>query len=246
MSVADFARRFELEGCFNFRDLGGYRTTDGCRTAWRRLFRSDGLQRLSETDLASLGELGLSTVVDLRSSDEAARLPGRHPPSALSYRNLPLLEVLPDVEAYRAWTDPAVVSEHYLEMLEQGASSIAAALEVLGDPGSYPVVFHCAVGKDRTGVLAAVVLGLLDVVDDDVVADFVESRQAVNLMIERVKAEASEPIHPGRLAALDAVEADTMVGFLTGVRDIYGSFSGYAQRIGVAAAVPRLRELLLG
>ncbi len=63
-------RLVELEGCFNFRDLGGYETTDGRTVRWRRLFRSDGLHRLTEGDLEDLAELGLATVIDLRTVAE--------------------------------------------------------------------------------------------------------------------------------------------------------------------------------
>ncbi len=72
------ARALTFEGCVNFRDLGGYRTADGSEIGWRRLFRADGLHRLTEADRAQLVDLGVATVIDLRTVDEAEQR-GRFP-----------------------------------------------------------------------------------------------------------------------------------------------------------------------
>jgi protein-tyrosine phosphatase len=233
-----------LEGCLNFRDLGGYESVEGGRVVERSLFRSDSLSRLTDLDVELLSELGIASVIDLRSPDEVTRLPGRRPASTRLH-HLPVFELLPDVATYVTWVDPAVVSQHYLDMLEEGASSFAAALDVLSDPRSYPAMFHCAVGKDRTGVLAAVVLGLLGVAPADIVSDYVKSESAMQIVIGRLRNEATEELHPGRLAALTAVDASIMEGFITGVTDRYGSFDQLARHLGHPNASLRLREALV-
>jgi len=234
-----------LEGCLNFRDLGGYPAAGGRSVPWRTLCRSDALHRLTDADTAALGEMGLATVIDLRSHDELERLPG--PPRApwLAH-HLPIHETLPDPDTYLAWADPAAVSLDYLDMLEEGAASLARCLGLLCEPATYPVLFHCAVGKDRTGVVAALVLGLLGVGTEDIVADYVQSAPAVEVMVERLVRTGPEPPRPAQLAALGAVEATIMEGFLAGLADRYGSFSGYAEAVGVPEAGPGIRLAVLG
>lgn len=238
-------RRLELEGCLNFRDLGGYVTGDGRQIGWRRLFRADGLHRLTDADLEVLGGIGISSIVDLRSADEVERLPDRQPPCALTHRNFPVIDLLPDPGSYEAWVDPTYVTEHYLDMLEYGANSYRQALEILCEPGSYPAVFHCAVGKDRTGVLAAVVLGLLDVDASEIAADYAQSGPAMKIFIERMRETAPDQVTPGRLAALSAADASIMEGLIEGVIQRYGSFVGYARHIGVTEDAVGLRRALL-
>ena len=84
------ARRLPIDGCVNFRDLGGYQVADGRRVRWRRLFRADGLNRLSDEDQLLLSGLGLATVIDLRTLDEAEQR-GSFPVDALpvAYHSLP-------------------------------------------------------------------------------------------------------------------------------------------------------------
>jgi protein-tyrosine phosphatase len=92
-------RALELEGCVNFRDLGGYRTSDGGTIRWRQLLRADGLHKLTEADRRQLIELGLATVIDLRTVDEAEQR-GRFPVDVVpvTYIDLPLFDVLPTTE----------------------------------------------------------------------------------------------------------------------------------------------------
>lgn len=238
-------RWLELEGCLNFRDLGGYVTSDGRRIGWRRLFRADGLHRLTDADVEVLDGIGIATVIDLRSAEEVERLPGRRPPSVLGHHNFPVIDLLPDPDSYEAWVDPAFVTEHYLDMLEYGADSYRQALEILCDPSSYPAVFHCAVGKDRTGVLAAVVLGLSGVDGPDIAADYAQSGPAMKIFIERMRETAPDQVTPGRLAALSAADASIMEGLIEGVTRRYGSFEGYARRLGVTEDAAGLRRALL-
>jgi protein-tyrosine phosphatase len=86
-------RHIALSGCFNFRDLGGYRTLEGGHLRWRRLFRADGLTKLDEVDCAALSELGLVTVIDLRTTSEVDQR-GRFPTETVEveYHHLPLTE----------------------------------------------------------------------------------------------------------------------------------------------------------
>jgi protein-tyrosine phosphatase len=158
-----------------------------------------------------------------------------------------MLDVLPDRTTYPAWVDTSYVADRYLGMLEKGADAVANALAILADPAAYPAVFHCAAGKDRTGLLAAVVLGLLDVSDEDIIADYALSQQAMTRMLAWLRAERPEIREQieGSAAAIVAAEPDTMSLLLGRLRDRYGSFAGYADSIGSGHAVSQLQDALL-
>jgi hypothetical protein len=257
-SGADTTRHIELAGCFNFRDLGGYRTVDGRVTRWRRLFRADGLDALEDGDREALAGLGIRTVIDLRTDMEATRRLTTEPgeddaPRAVgtfpgaTYHHLPLTEVLPGEEDAPHWEDPRFVSERYGGMLRDGSASVVHALRLLSSSDRLPAVFHCSVGKDRTGVLAAVVLGLLGVPDDVIVDDYTLSRRAMIRLLGVLRQrypDASEIVDRYEPVIL-SVEPASMEGFLAEVRARHGSFEQLALDLGVTDVAARLREELL-
>lgn len=241
-------RTVELQGCCNFRDLGGYPTVDGRRTRWRRLFRADGLAQLTEPDLEVLEEIGMRSVIDLRTELEVEAR-GRYQPHAphVVYHHLPLTDTLPGAEQTPEWGDTGFVVRRYASMLGDGTASVAAALTLLADPANLPAVFHCSVGKDRTGVLAAVVLGLLGVPDEVIVDDYALSADAMVRVLERLQAEypdAAEVVDRFAPVIL-SVEPASMTGFLQAVHERYDSFEGLAAELGLGDAVTRLRAELL-
>ena len=240
------ARRVELEGAFNLRDLGGYRTASGGRIRWRRLFRSDSLHRLTEADVAALADLGVHTVIDLRTGEEV-RERGSFD-GTTQYHHLPLIDQLRSRDAVNTtYTDPARVTARYLEILDEGRAQMAEVLTLLTDEATYPAVFHCAAGRDRTGVVAATVLGLLGVADEDIVADYVLSQEAMERLLEHLRAE-----HPDAGEELDRVGpglvslfGEAIMGLLNAVRDRFGSFEAYAEALGVPNAVAALHAALV-
>ena len=244
----DAERRIQLEGAFNFRDLGGYPAADGRRVAWRRLFRADGLARLTDGDLARLDDLGIATVVDLRTPMELERAPTPAVPSSPDVHHLPMFDVLPDEEELPDWVDARFLIGRYSQMLDDGRNAVAEAIRVLASPGAVPAVFHCTAGKDRTGILAAVVLGLLGVPDESIVADYELSRDAMVQFLEHLRATLREEQRAGldrREDAILAARPEVMAGLLDHVRSAYGSFEGLASAFGAGDAVEPLRAALL-
>jgi protein-tyrosine phosphatase len=240
-------RRLPLSGCFNFRDMGGYPTVDGRHVRWRRLFRADGLARLSYADHWTLSGLGLATVIDLRSPREIAERGCFEATGDVSYYHLPMTSTMPGDEELAAWNDPAFVAARYLTMLLEGADAVSRSLQVLAELPSYPAVFHCSAGKDRTGILAAVVLGLLGVPDEIITGDYMLSREAMVQMLAWMRQE-----HPDAGDALEhytsallSVEPESIQGFLNGVRREFGSFDGLAGALGVENLLSELRAVLL-
>jgi protein-tyrosine phosphatase len=232
------------EGCCNLRDLGGHRTTTGARVRHGRLLRSDSLVAASPGDRARLTRLKLATVIDLRSVAEV-ELIGRYCDEAVAYHNLPLGSV--DGVTEVRWDDAEEVAAHYLELVIAGRQSISAALAVLTDPSAYPAAIHCTLGKDRTGVVVALVLSLLSVADDDIVADYAASRIGAERLAARFRTQLAD--HPellrSVLAALLACHPATMHCFLAKLRDQFGSIEGYVEELGLSSAIGYLRVALL-
>ena len=163
-----------VETVFNFRDIGGYATAHShVRTG--QVYRADSLVC---APAATLAGLGIKTVVDLRSAAEVTSHGGFQPTAAVAYAHCPVAHTPWDDQAATAGTVQAFLAERYLEIADTGRSGICQALTLLADPSRRPLVFHCRAGKDRTGVLVALLLSLLGVSDGDIDADYALSNTA--------------------------------------------------------------------
>jgi protein-tyrosine phosphatase len=133
--------------------------------------------------LSTFGRVRLGTVIDLRSRSEVT-LAGRFWDHHVRYHNLPLGDPLAEA-ATVGWSNPEQVAIHYLELLLASDESIGEALAVLTDPAAYPAVIHCSVGKDRTGILVAVLLSLVGVDDGDVAIGYLRAALLESCISER-------------------------------------------------------------
>jgi protein-tyrosine phosphatase len=247
MKVMEITDRFlALVGAYNFRDLGGYPTIDGRVTATGRLFRSDSLHGLTQGDLELLRQLNLGGVIDLRTSAEVERS-GRGLLAEEPIRYLHasvLLEEGGESAGAPTMDNPG---ERYLWYLDVGPQALVAALTMVADPDSYPLVFHCTAGKDRTGVLAALVLDILGVRPEVIVEDYMLTATRLDLIragLRRVPAyqEQVEQIPAARLL----MQASAMEHFLTQVHERYGGAQAWALDAGVTPqSVGRISTLLL-
>ena len=241
-------RRLELEACFNVRDLGGYPTADGGQVRWRTLYRADGLHRMTEGDAQRVRGLGIRTVIDLRTAGEVATR-GRVPvePLGVSYHHLPMIDVVWDPSEVPEPVPDDFVFGKYLEMLAVGERCIAQALHVLADPDGHPAVFHCAAGKDRTGILAAVVLSVLGVPDEVIVEDYALSQSAMEPMMAWYRANVADiDTKKQPPSVFLAAEHATMASLLDHVRDRHGGMEAYVSTLGVGPdVIARLREALV-
>ena len=249
MSALEIPRVLALEAAYNFRDLGGYAAPGRRVTRWRTLFRADGLHRLTVADMGVMEEIGLRTVIDLRTADELVER-GRFPLDVhpVGYHHVSLMDVIWDPGQAPAETSGAPVADfllhRYIEMIDGAGARIGDIFAILADPHALPAVFHCAAGKDRTGILAALLLSSLGVVDDDVVADYALTGEAVPRMLAAWKAAAAanppvEGVAPATPtpAAFLAAEPDAMAGLLTLIREVHGSTRQYVRTLGVSDAV---------
>ena len=224
-------RIIALEGAVNFRDLGGYPAAPGTRTRWRTFFRADGLGELTETDLDVVRDLGIRTVIDLRSGDELERSRFDVDAHPVAFFHFPFIEELPDAEEFQR--RPGLLGTQYLDMVTGAGPQILGALEVLAQPEALPAVFHCTAGKDRTGVLSAIVLSLLGVDEPTVVADYALSGVAMRAL--RAKLVRKYPEGRDTIENMDEVfSADPaqMEQLLDYVRAEHGSVEAYVDGLG--------------
>ena len=189
-------RWIELDGAVNVRDLGGLPTADGRTTTTGVLLRSDNLQGLSDADVQRLvGELGLQTVLDLRTPAEVdGEGPGPLVEHGLRHVNVNLIPGW-DPRSYDAARvvphekrEDGDLSHFYLGYLDEAGPEVVQALAALADPASGTVVVHCAAGKDRTGVICALALVVAGVPRETVVADYALTGERILAIRERLVA----------------------------------------------------------
>ena len=163
-------RRVPFEGATNFRDLGGYRTGTGATVRWRKVFRADSLHGLGPDDLVRYEALGLRAVYDLRGEVERQERPdpveSRHLPVSGRPADAPPAEGLTGDDGER------ILRDLYVGLIEHAAVLIGQLFTGLAADDGLPAVFHCHAGKDRTGVVAALLLEALGVDREAILDDY--------------------------------------------------------------------------
>lgn len=153
-----------LDGANNTRDIGGYVTRDGRRVRWKAVYRSGELSRLTPAGCDAFGALGIHRVVDFRNRLVSSPLFGGDAVCVFEAAPVDLLAVNSDD------TDPSVPA--YVLTVRNNAGSYRGAFELLADPGNLPLLYHCAAGKDRAGIMTALLLTLLGVDRETVMAEY--------------------------------------------------------------------------
>jgi protein-tyrosine phosphatase len=236
----------DLEGAHNVRDLGGL-SADGGRTRAHILLRSDALHELTVNDVGHLvDDVGLAHVVDLRSESERLER-GRGALGSTTVRYTELQVIGPDVLARRAETRAAsfaaglpparILSDGYLELLDLGAPAFAQAFAAINAPGGVPALVHCAIGKDRTGVLIALLLDAAGVDRAEIVADYARSGERMAPIIARWNAQGPSVGLTEQLAAFTAMAVpETMEHVLDELHSRWGGAAGYLEGHGQTAS----------
>ena len=244
MTATPHSRWLPVPGCVNFRDLGGYPNRSGQTVRWRRLFRSDALQDIPP-DAAPFvtRELAVKLVVDLRNTDEAQR-DGRGPlpDMGAQYRHFPLLEE----RGFPPFTGGDVVerlSTTYQWLVHNSGPRVAAAINAIAAADGNAAVFHCSAGKDRTGLLAALILEVLGVDPETIKSDYLLTNQAVDGILRRIK--AMQPQASPTTQSL-AAQPIAFQRFHDTLHQEYGGAEPYLQRHGVTPeTLNQLRRNLL-
>ncbi len=241
----EWSRLLDWEGGLNARDLGGYATEDGRETRWGAVVRSAALGALTEAGRAALADYGVRTIVDLRLPDELEREPnpfaepGDH---GIVYTNVSIIDP--------AAAPPDAVStlaEDYLQMLDRYGHGVAQAMAAIARAPEGGVLVHCAAGKDRTGLISALLLGLAGVPAETIATDY-----ALTAELLRPRDEDWLEHGPGERAEREAIlarfapTAEVMLEVLEGLDRRYGGVERYLLAAGVSPAdLDRLRDRLV-
>jgi protein-tyrosine phosphatase len=247
-----YSRHLRFKSVTNFRDIGGYRTRKGHTVAWRRVFRSGEFARITRADFNRLmKEIGPAAVVDLRSKTEVERQGiGLLSEADIKYHNISFIADGGDRKAdERRYEKFKNMGEFYLDFIprKEYGRQIILALEVIAEPGNHPLIFNCAVGKDRTGILAAVLLSVLGVKDEDIIEDYSLSGPYMEEILKHISDDPK--LEEGAKALPDffwKASPESMAMLLNTLRKDYGSVEGYLEFMGgEPSLIERLGTALL-
>jgi protein-tyrosine phosphatase len=230
-------RLVPLESTFNFRDLGGYRTSNGQRVKWGRIFRSDALSRLTDADREYLKRMGLKMVCDLRSRAETEKAPDLLPEDgSLAYLHLPIqtgeMNFVTAMEKIKkgdaSWLTEDYMVKGYLKNLEEFPQIWGEIFHTLLQKDRLPLVFHCTGGKDRAGTCAALFLSVLGVPDQTIVYDHQLSNLYIAGLLTNVNKQLTKyGVDPKRLEPYFTAPLDGIKALLAHLRHEYGSAENY-------------------
>jgi protein-tyrosine phosphatase len=238
------ARHLPLSGTYNVRDLGGYEADGGRVTRWRVLFRADALHRLDDAARSTLGAIGVRTVLDLRSDEEVQRAPDQLDGLGLRMLHRPLYAPRTVI----ATVPRRTLGEAYLALIDERPHALADAVRELAAPGALPAIVHCTAGKDRTGMVTALVLSALGVDHDVVVSDFEMTRRFLEgaFREELTSASAARGISADRIVDMLSIDPALIVSFLRRIYETFGDTRTFLGHYGMTdEEFTRLDDCLL-
>ena len=246
------ARVIHLDGTTNTRDIGGYQTSDMGTLRWGQIIRSDKLSRLTANDFHKLEEMGVKTVIDLRTNKEHKQSPtvweGDNPPR---FFHFPVGDVNNDwFRAQRAmmrknrFTQKQSMKhmvEGYEMIAEEGTSSYQNLMEVVLDESNWPVLIHCTAGKDRSGVAVALILEALGVDRETIMDEYLLTNRYSRVEEKAVilSKQSKKASMGSRTPSADAwkpivgVDAKMLEAFYASVDEKYGSMDTFLTELGV-------------
>lgn len=213
-------RDLDWEGCFNVRDLGGFPTKEGGRTRPGSIVRADGLNRLTDKGWAALADFGIRTVIDMRNDDELDPDLAARPETVETLHAA--LDDIEDREFWdHVWANELDGSPLYFRLfLERKPHQCAEVLKAIAHARSGGVAFHCSRGRDRTGLVALLVLHLAGVSPQQIVADYELSTHRVRLL-EAAIGEKDQGSEIGEILRRKDTSAETLILDLLGSGEIH-------------------------
>ncbi len=235
------ARALAWDGCLNVRDLGGHRTEEGRETRFGAVVRADSVRKLSAAGWETLTSYGVGRIVDLRLDEELEADPPRELPVEVVHVSLfgaPDPETWAEIDAIAAAAPGAVEAQRdvYLEFLSRWPSNFAAAVRAVARAPAGCVVVHCQGGKDRTGLVAALLLRLAGVSVDDIAADYSLSAANLRAIHDEWVAAADDEAERDRRLRISSTPAETMEHVLAELERRHGDVASYLRAAGAATA----------
>ena len=235
--INDYSERhYPFEGCFNFRDIGGYLNKDGKRVKKGLYFRAGRQDRMTNKDLAKLADLNIATQIDLRKQEEVIDQ-GKGPLKTMgaNYINISVIPEGGSDKLNKLVGDTGISGKRYLGYLEFGPESWLRLFKIFADERNLPLLLHCTAGKDRTGVSTAFLLSVLGVSRDIIEADYLLTNLDTERQADFIERTVGYPEGYDRekLISIAGVPKDAMKDFLDGVESKWGSAIEYLEKIGV-------------
>ena len=255
-------RLLNFQGIPNFRDLGGYQTSDGKQVKWGVLYRAGTLAHASDSDVHNLQQLHLSALIDFRSAAEKEEEPNRLPdPQGFNLVEIPTLddgnkalvgEIMERIDSgtFDDFDPDYAMTQANRQFASEFTPQFRQFAHTVLDADGAPVLWHCSAGKDRTGFAAAVLLRILDVPPEVVLQDYMASREYAlaarrsQLLLLRVfkGQEAAD-----KLAIMMGVEESWLAAAFAKIDEQWGDFDNYV-KLGLElndTDIERLRQNLL-
>ncbi|MFC5407450.1 tyrosine-protein phosphatase [Cohnella soli] len=236
-------RRVSMEGAYNVRDLGGYPTKDGRAVRRGMFYRADGLHKLTADDQKEIVERGVRAIVDLRHGRELEEAANVFASSdRVAYNNVSLINPTQSTSM-----NIRSLGDLYVDILDNVQPQLLQVFELLAADPEESVLFHCAAGKDRTGVTAALLLDLAGVSRDVIVADYAMTAACLSPLMEELRKGRPDVVSAEMYEKFLGAEPENMEMMLAHLTDRYGGAESYLKTIGLSdETVQVLKSKLVG
>ncbi len=244
-------RHIQIEGTYNLRDIGGYLAQDK-ETQWSRFYRSDALHNLSSEAQKALLDLGVRTIIDLRGASELQTAPNVFAENPrVRYINVPLFNELYVTAREHADTSATKPPENLLTVyklaVDRCQNGMRSVFESMADEDAGAVLVHCTAGKDRTGIIIALLLQLAGVPASIIAEDYAATALHIESILEDLRKGAQEQGQDmERYEQMLLAEPQAMLEFLSYVEQTYGGAEAYLLEIGITSTqIDSLRKKLV-
>lgn len=228
-------RRIPLTGAYNVRDAGGYETQDGRFIKPRTLFRADSLHALTPDDQNAVAALGLRTMIDLRREEERAADPNPFAETpTVAYQHLPLH---PGWSTILEHGKPNDLAHLYQAIIDNAQAGIFRVMSTVANQDAFPLLVHCQIGKDRTGIITALLLSVAKVPYETIIADYALSHHYLQPIFEKYRQNSQQNGFDMVLfEKLVQSPPQVMAATLAHLDDCYGGPWAYLRQIGMSEA----------
>ena len=223
----------ELQGAYNVRDLGGLRTKDGRITRPGVIYRGDSLDSITPADSKILfDKLGVGTIIDLRTKAETELTELNFPVPRFRYSVL--IEGRLGHEPFPS-DDPVELAKVYLSNLDVGRAAVKGTFDIIAANlrAGVATLFHCAAGRDRTGIISALLLGLVGVTDGQIAIDYVQSNRNARRVTKKLAENPLYANHDKDRPEVILLHERSIIGFMKLLREQFGGPRQFCLESGV-------------
>ncbi|MBQ2671636.1 MAG: tyrosine-protein phosphatase [Clostridia bacterium] len=215
----------KIKNLWNLRDLGGFKGTDQKTTKTHSFLRSSIIIGLDENEIQQIKDYGVKTVIDLRCGCNVYSMPNSlSDVDGINYHHIPLY--------FSNYNSKSLIYDPYVKILEKQKSSIKKVFKTISNAEKGSVIFHCNGGKDRTAIIAMILLGLVGVSDDDITKDYMKTYENLEKLISEKNINIG-PEEKKQLSQKDVLETE-FKNVIKHIKENYKSFQEYLLDCGLS------------